>query len=586
MREGIKRMRESKDDALHALFRTAYYIAKENLPFSKFKPTFKLLKDVEAQRLTTDSYHDDKSCATFIHCISKCVMNDTITKVQKSPWFGVMVDESMDISTHHHMIIYLSYLDADCVPMTSFYGMVRTSDGTAKGLFDVIMCELRKANLDVAKLVAFGSDGCSTMVGRKNGVATLLKKVNPMLTSVHCVAHRANLAASNATKKSDYARKIDKLVNAIAVHFSSSSNRMEGLKELQEELDCEVIRMQRVFDIRWLSRHTTITKVCKCIDALLVKLKEENVSLYVELCCLEMVYALHFLADIFGVLSTLSLRFQKDHVDVTSIHGIVRNTILSIHDDFLDERPLDLNASQLGTGNYPILPDYGPDCGYLHSLRSSLRGEMIFGQNILRDKEGKDLQRALEFQMSFSKAICKNLEKRFVDNSVLACMKIVVPAQHPKQEKLLKDFGKNECDAIVNFYGVPKNVDGHIFAPFIDGENFRKEYRTFKNQAKAEFAHMSLVDITAVIACNEAYKEMYPNILCIAQVALVQCCSIAICERGFSARTRIKTKWRNRMEIESLNALLTIILEGPEEMDFTDAATLWKNDAHYRHLFT
>jgi len=39
------------------------------------------------------------------------------------------------------------------------------------------------------------------MVDKSNGVATRLKdKVNPFFTFVHCVAHRTNLAAIDATK--------------------------------------------------------------------------------------------------------------------------------------------------------------------------------------------------------------------------------------------------------------------------------------------------------------------------------------------------------------------------------------------------
>ena len=64
---------------------------------------------------------------------------------------------------------------------------------------------------------------------------------------------------------------------------------------------------------------------------------------------------------------------------------------------------------------------------------------------------------------------------------------------------------------------------------------------------------------------------------------MVQCCSSAICECGFSARTKIKTKWRNRMEIESLDNLLRIAIEIWDQMDFSKAMELWKSKAN-RHL--
>ena len=70
--------------------------------------------------------------------------------------------------------------------------------------------------------VAFGSDGCSTMVGNKCGVATRLKEVSPLVISVHCIAHRTNLAtlqAVESNKNKVVSSEIDKTINLLAVHF-------------------------------------------------------------------------------------------------------------------------------------------------------------------------------------------------------------------------------------------------------------------------------------------------------------------------------------------------------------------------------
>ncbi|MCO5615125.1 hypothetical protein L7F22_069414 [Adiantum nelumboides] len=163
---------------------------------------------------TTSLYNDDKACVEMVYCMAKYLMDFTLKKVSSSRWFGVMIDESTDISTHGHMVIYLSYLEDECIPKMSFYGIVRVCDGTAKSLFNVVIDELKRCKLDLSKLIAFGSDGCSTMTGKKNGVSSLLKKnVNPFLTSIHCVAHRSALAVSSVAKSMDACKKLDKLVN-------------------------------------------------------------------------------------------------------------------------------------------------------------------------------------------------------------------------------------------------------------------------------------------------------------------------------------------------------------------------------------
>lgn len=246
-----------------------------------------------------------------------------------------------------------------------------------------------------------------------------------MLTAIHCVAHCTNLATSNKTKNFQYAKFIDVLVNGIANNFSSSSNRIDALKELQEEFNCEVIKMQHIFEIRWLSRHGCLAKICKSFDALLVALEKEREDLYALLSTFEYMYAIHFLIDILQKVTDLSLRFQKEYVDVTIIHGIVASTVLCIKDEYFEEQTLDSNVAQRGDGGYPIIPEYGVD----RILRSLLRGDMLYCQKIIRDVEGMDLTNTLDFQLKYAKKLCACLEKRFVDNFVMHCIKILAIPQ-------------------------------------------------------------------------------------------------------------------------------------------------------------
>jgi len=75
--------------------------------------------------------------------------------------------------------------------------------------------------LNLDNFVDFESDGTSTMVG----VYTRLKKeVNPLLTIVHCIANRTNLAALQdaSTKPCDVmSSSIDDLMNSLAAHFKN-----------------------------------------------------------------------------------------------------------------------------------------------------------------------------------------------------------------------------------------------------------------------------------------------------------------------------------------------------------------------------
>ena len=51
-------------------------------------------------------------------------------------------------------------------------GLLEVEDGTSNTITESILALLKKLNLDVRKMMGFGSDGASVMVGMSTGVAT------------------------------------------------------------------------------------------------------------------------------------------------------------------------------------------------------------------------------------------------------------------------------------------------------------------------------------------------------------------------------------------------------------------------------
>ena len=67
------------------------------------------------------------------------------------------------------------------------------------------------------------------MVGKKSGVAAQLKKINPFLTSTHCVAHRTNLATLEASKNQsckEMSVAIDSMLNTLAGFFKNPPKKI------------------------------------------------------------------------------------------------------------------------------------------------------------------------------------------------------------------------------------------------------------------------------------------------------------------------------------------------------------------------
>ena len=98
------------------------------------------------------------------------------------------------------LIVYVRYvLDGEL--KVRYFKINDLSDGSAATIEQELLSMCQQADLSMHKVVGFGSDGASVMVGRKTGVATRMKSHNPAIISVHCVAHRLALAAAQAADK-------------------------------------------------------------------------------------------------------------------------------------------------------------------------------------------------------------------------------------------------------------------------------------------------------------------------------------------------------------------------------------------------
>ena len=82
--------------------------------------------------------------------------------------FFIIIDESTDISTVQVLAVVVRYFDSkkdDFVDTLLDSIIVET--GTASGLYDAVKLLLRRKNILIENIIGFGSDNCSSMMGKK-----------------------------------------------------------------------------------------------------------------------------------------------------------------------------------------------------------------------------------------------------------------------------------------------------------------------------------------------------------------------------------------------------------------------------------
>ena len=127
----------------------------------------------------------------------------------------------------------------------------------------------------------------------------------------------------------------------------------------------------------------------------------------------------------------------------------------------------------------------------------------------------------------------------------------------------LFDYGEGELEVLLQHYGKSKTVDGRVFKTMVDNDAARFEWDLLKDTVHkwSKDGHQSKRRLWEQQLTSGALDSL-PAMRTLVYIMLTLPYKTACCERGFSAMKLIKTASRNRMYIETLDALMTIKIVG------------------------
>ncbi|GAQ86708.1 hypothetical protein KFL_003060070 [Klebsormidium nitens] len=563
---------------LHNNIALAYWLCWELLPFLKMASLCDLFKQRGFDKLHHKHQARD-ACKEFAEAASDVLSEEESEDVKRSPFFGLIVDESTSMSVDEHMIAYVVFMKGATV-VVRFVELVQVAATTAVSLKASIMELLNRRGWDVLKMMGFGSDGAAVMVGVHGGVSTLLvKEENPFMTSSHCGAHREALAAKDAADSCAYSKDFDNIVNSLAVFFARSPQRSAKLKEVQAEVGDKSLRLAKLHKVRWLSRCQAVQSIFRSHHELLVLFApggpEPHPEHFENLSSFRFIFALCFLVVLLEQLSILNKAFQRAWVDPTQVKQHVDSTISAIQEYFIntsDEAGPDDLPGGLGSEVRSFWFKFlvWKEAGYVDRFKYS-------GFDVRFSPEGPVADAAFckAFMVSYAKGVVKNLQERFPDRALFESFAIFSPAHYPSTLARLSDWGTGHLEVLKQQYGVERTARGVVFEPIVDWDAVLTEWPRFKSvifqmrQAAATSVDgfPSLDEVVCRLYGDPHSRESYPNLLKLGCIALVQACSSAEAERGFSLRTLIHSKLRNRLKIGALDDCMRIKLCGPAKPD-------------------
>jgi len=308
-------------------------------------------------------------------------------------------------------------------------------------------------------------------------------------------------------------------------------------------------------DTRWLSFSNSVSNLHKIMNSVLSTLNDnieegdEHADVLSRQLDYTFILATMYLADLTNILKKLINTFQLEHLSISHFKSQLDATIETIETEFI--------------GSEEIPPNYGT----------------VF-KKYLDDNNHNSIP---SFVAEYSISIINAIKNRFPESELYSTFSIFDPKMLPDDDRELVLYGNQEIEFLGNFYGETKVVNENEFSGIIDKEKLKEEWNSIKfylQSYKNNNREMDFIQLWKhILDTDENVSFNYPTIILVVRIALLIPLSNAHVERIFSQTKLIKNNLRNKMQINTLDNHLMILLNGPEIQNFNFEKTYehWTN---------
>lgn len=508
------------------------YCVSHYLPFTTMDTLPELFNTLAESKDKKDVIKcSSKKAAELVNTIS-IFSRDLITEKLKNTKFSLIIDESTDISCKKCLVLVVRYRDKDVVK-DEFFGLLELEDSTAKSISNAVKSYLAELKIPGKNLIGLGTDNAAVMKGELHGVKRQLEVLNPNLFYLGCTCHSLNLCSKAASKQMPC--EIEALIKKIFNFFTHSSKRQSDFKQLQKHFDVSEHKILNISSTRWLSTQAAVDRVLEQWTALqhyflLLNFEEKRenniVTIVGELNDVNKCYLL-FLSYFLQIVNKINKIFQYEKTMIHCLFPLIEEFFKTILINFIKKQYVSIDVDYKNLEfQRPITSVY---CGLgFETEESNLSDEAVIAikKNILN------------FYITF----CDQIKQRFsFEDREMFLLQYIDPKKIQEGDlqsvsKIAKAFPFNECSIEV------LNEEWRSFIN-VDISNINKE-------DVVDFWH-SILDKTNILE-----ELMFKNL---ADYMLNLCVlphSSAAAERKFSEMNLIKTKIRNKLNVNTVNSLM------------------------------
>ena len=154
-----------------------------------------ILKWLELKR-----YQSPQIINEIITLMGQDVLRGILVKIREAGYFGLMADETRDISNKEQLAVCCRWVDEGYNVHEDPLGLLQISSCTADSIVSHLKDVLVRCISSLNQCRGQGYDGAAAMSGRFNGVSTQIQQEEPRTIPVHCLAHSLNLCLQDVCK--------------------------------------------------------------------------------------------------------------------------------------------------------------------------------------------------------------------------------------------------------------------------------------------------------------------------------------------------------------------------------------------------
>ncbi|KAK4721914.1 hypothetical protein R3W88_012147 [Solanum pinnatisectum] len=259
-------------------------------------------------------------------------------------YFGILVDESKDISHKEQMALVLRFVNKNGEVVERFIGLVHVSDTSACSLKKAIYSLLSVHSLSPSKIRGQGYDGASNMKGEINGLKTLIMKDSPSAYYIHCFAHQLQLTLVAIAKKhldvEDFFDHVSNVLNVVGGSFKRRDLlRDHQAKKLEQLFESGEVQKAKDYiknvgfktsDTRWGSHFKTLDSFIVIFSSIvhvleMIELEGSTSSdrnqaeyLLTKIKTFKFIFVLHLMLKVLAMSNELSMILQKNDQDIVN----------------------------------------------------------------------------------------------------------------------------------------------------------------------------------------------------------------------------------------------------------------------------